>query len=230
MCGQMSSCHRKFSGAGAKGQMFLIGAIMVVVTLVLIRTSIDVGDVLEKKSFLEAGLEELEFANIRSEVPKSAFNAINYTQNMTNVTNSFVSFAESKLSARSVQLDGVTVNSQYKNLTASSNILMNVTFYNFFDVDVSRAIVNLSTDYGAPITFNDIAPGATRATDFTLNLGSSQNLSLWVFYETSTEKVTANVTIPAEIGKTKFVGYFDLRMNSERGTIRDRFAETVAVD
>jgi len=210
--------------------MFLIGSIIVVVTLVLIRTSIGVGDVLEKKKFLESGLERLEFANIRGEVPKSAFNAINYTQNMTNVTNAFVSFAENRLSGRTIQLDGVTVTSAYGTLAADSDRPLNVTFYNFFDVDVSRVVLNLSTNYGAPVSFTDVPPGATRSTQFTLNLASSQNLSLWVFYETQSEKVTGNVTIPATIGKTKFVGYFDLRMVSERGTIRDRFVETVDVN
>lgn len=213
-----------------KGQMFLIGSIIVVIVLVLIKTSINVADVLEKKKFLEAGLEKREFANLRSEVVKASYNAVNYTQNMTNSTNSFVSFLESKLAGRTVTLDGVTVNSAYGNLTASTSIPLNVTFYNFFDVDVSRLILNLSTDYNLPVNFSSIAAGTTVATQFTLNLASTRNLSLWVFYELPTEKVTANVTIPAEIGKTKFVGYFDLRMVTERGTIRDRFFETVNVD
>ena len=226
----MIRADRRSSGA-SKGQMFLIGAVIVVVALVLIKTSINVAGVLEKKKFLEAGVERAEFSNIRGEVSKAAFNAKNYTLNMTNVTNGFIGFAESKLAGRTMQLDGATVDSAYGNLTASVNVPLNVTFYNFFDVDVNRVVLNLSTDFNSPVSFAAVPPGSTVSTQFTLNIGSSRNLTLWVFYETATESVQQNVTIPADVNsKTKFVGYFDLRMNSERGSVRDRFSETVNVN
>ncbi len=213
-----------------KGQMFIIGSIIVVVVLILIKTSIDISDVLEKKKFLETGLEKIEFSNIRNEIPKASFNAVNYSRNMTNTTNSFIDFVENKLSERTVQFDGAAVSSEYNNLTASTDTRLNVTVFNFFEVELIRAIFNLSTNYNLPQNFSNIPSGETRTANFTLNLASSRNLSLWIFYETSTEKIVANVTIPAEIGKSKFVGYFDLRMASERGTIRDKFFETVDVN
>lgn len=217
-------------GRRSKGQMFLIGSIVVVVVMVLIRTAIDVSEILEKKKFLEAGIEKLEFENLRREVPKAAFNAVNFSRNMTNATNSFIAFAENKFERRIVDLDGVSISSAYGTLAASTNIPLNVTVYNFFDVEVSRAVLNLSTNFNSPVTLSDIEPGKTKGAQFTLNLASNQNLTLWAFYETSTEKVVANITIPARIGKEKFVGYFDLRMSSERGDIRDRFFETVDIN
>lgn len=214
-----------------KGQMFIIGSLIVVVILILLRTSINVGDVLEKKKFLEVGVEKLEFANLRSEIPKAAFNTINATQDTTNVTNSFIAFAEDKLSARTMRLDGLSINSAYGNLSASTNIPLNVTVFNFFDVDLTNVILNLSTNFAAPVNFSNVEPRGVRSTQFTLNLASSQNLTMWVFYQTSTESVTQNITILADTTrKTKFVGYFDLRMISDRGTIRDRFSETVNVN
>lgn len=226
------SDNKKFRGS--KGQVFLIGAIVVVIALVLIKTSINVADVLEKKKFLEAGLEKTEFSNIRSEVTKAAYNAINYTGNMTNVTNSFIAFSENKLSARTIQLDGVSVDATYGNLSASTNVPLNVTVYNFFDIALPQVVLNLSTNYNSPVTFNNLGPGQTASTQFTLNLASSQNITLMLYYQTPTsptENVVSNVTFLADVNrKTKFVDYFDLRYIDSRGELRDRFFDTVNVN
>lgn len=213
-----------------KGQLFLIGSIIIIVVLVLIRTSINVTEVLEKKRFIEFGLEKIEFDNIRIETLKSAYNTINYSRDMTTVTNSFIIFVEDKFLGRLVQFDGVSVIPYYENLIESTDTPLNVTLFNFFDSEVQRAVLNLSTDFGSPITFNNIASGTSSSTVFTLNLASNQNLTLWIFYETGSEKIVHNLTIPAEIGKTKAVPYFDLRLVSDRGVIRDRFSDVINVN
>lgn len=227
----MSSEEKRNSSRGMKGQMFLIGSIILVVALILIKTSINVDEVLEKKMFLESGLEKTEFANLRLEVPKSAYNSLNNTQNMTNITNAFIAFAENKLAGRTVRLDGVSINSAYGNLTASTSVPLNVTFFNFFDVDITAVVMNFSSNFSNPISLGLIPAGSSKFQNFTINTASSQNMTLWVLYQTSTESVVQNITIPADVGqKTKFVGYFDMRMTGERGTIRDRFNETVDIN
>jgi hypothetical protein len=118
----------------------------------------------------------------------------------------------------------------YDNLRASTNTPLNVTLYNFFDAEVQRAILNLSTNFNSPITFTNVSAGAVKSTTFTLNLAASQNLTLWIFYEIPGASYVANATIPAELTKTKAVGYYDLRLKSERGTVSDRFSETINVN
>lgn len=215
-----------------KGQMFLIGAIIVIVALLLIKNSINISEVLERKKFLESGLEKIEFGNIRSETLKSAYNAVNYTPNMTNVTNSFIAFTENKLAGRTVELDGVSVTAAYGNLTPSKDVPLNVTVFNFFQANLTQAILNLSTNYNSPITFTNVGSRRSAVSNFTLNLASSRNLSLWIYYAIeNSESVTANATFLADTGaKTKLVGYFDLRMIGPRGEIRDRFSDTVNVN
>ena len=225
----MSEKDKRRSGA-MKGQMFMIGAIIIVTALVLIKTSIDVTEILEKKRFLEAGVERIEFANLRYEVPKAAYNSLNASVNMTNATNGFIAYTESKLAGKLVQLDGATFTIYYPNITASTNSNINVTFYNFFDTDVSRVIANFSANYNQPQNFSNVPAGQTRSFNFTVNTASSTNMSLWVFYEVGSESVTENITIPIDLVKTRFVGYYDIRMTSERGTLRDRFVDTVNVN
>jgi len=210
--------------------MFIVGAIIIIVAITLVKTSINLADVLEKKRFLESGVERLEFANLREEAPRAARNALNYSLNATNVTGSFLAFAESKLASRAMRLDGVLVSAYYMNLSSSAGVPLNVTMYNLFDTQIDRAILNLSTDFNSPAITTDLAAGATFFRNFTLNLGSSQNLTLWVFYERASERTVQNITIPAVIGKTKYIVYYDLRMSGERGDIRDRFTEVLDVN
>lgn len=210
--------------------MFMIGAIIIITALVLIKTSIDVSDILEKKKFLESGVERLEFANLRYEVPKAAYNSLNSSVNMTNATNGFIAYAESKMAGRLVQLDGASVTVYYPNITASTNSPVNVTFYNFFDRDASRVIMNFSSNYNLPQNFSNVPAGQTRSFNFTVNTASSTNMSLWVFYEVGSDRVTENITVPIDLVKTRFVGFFDLRMTDDRGSLRDRFYETVNVN
>ena len=64
-------------------------------------------------------------------------------------------------------------------------------------------------------------------TNFTF--GSQGNYSLKVFYNTSHENKTEEIIIPYETGKSKFTGFFDLRLISSRGENRDKFTETVTL-
>ena len=74
----------------AKGQMFIIISIITVVALVLLRTGINLPEVLESKRYLELGLERLEFSNLRSEIR----NAININSNQTNITDNVNAFID----------------------------------------------------------------------------------------------------------------------------------------
>ena len=216
--------------AKQKGQLFIIGAVVIITALVLIRTAIDVSEILEKKKFLEAGLERMEFENIRKELPKAASNSINDTQSMSNATNEFILFTDNHLIDRTIEFDGISINSLYVNLTASQAEDINVTVYNFFEEELSQVILNLSTDFNSPVTLNNVAAGEVRETSFSINIASTQDLTLWAFYNTPTGDIVHNITLNAEIDATKFIPYFDIRMTDERGELRDRFTETLEIN
>ena len=215
-----------------KGQMFMIGSVIVVVFLILIRTSTDVSQILEKKKFLEAGVEKAEFDNIRSEIPKSAFNMINNTRvvgssfQVVNESIYFINFTEDKVESRNIQFDGVTVGAWYLGL--GSPVRVNFSFHNFFETNVSTLILNITNM--PPQSINDTRPGQTVDTSITQG-GSPPggNETLWIYYRTPTESVTYSMPIELEAGTTKYFGYFDLRTATDRGDIRDRFTETVEI-
>src|SRR3989344_446353 len=51
----------------SKGQMFIVVGIVVALTLIILRTSIDFTKLIDNKKSMELGLERKEFINIRNE-------------------------------------------------------------------------------------------------------------------------------------------------------------------
>lgn len=208
-----------------KGQIYLIIAIVMIITLVLIKNALNLTTILENKRYLESGLERLEFQNLRREVMKAARLSYNQTQNITNNVNDFWKFARNSFAARVVELRGLTVQSQFPTVTASTDTDLNVTVLNALQTNLQQ--LNLSFSYdGSSDNRTDIGDLTTVTTTFTFNTASDVNYTLTVFYKTSEENRTESITIPVEIGKSKYIGFYDIRFSSDRLDQKDRFTET----
>jgi len=208
-----------------KGQVFLILAVIIIVTVVLLKTSLNIASVIETKNYLESGFERMEFQNLRDEIPKVIQISCNQTNIAGNV-NDFVRFARNSFSSRAMDLNGILVETVHPTIAASTDTTMNVTIYNFLGNKLK--FLNLSLN-GTEKTFSEIDDDRILDTTFPINAPSSQNYTLWIFYNTSTANSSQSFTIPIEIGKGKFVGFFDLRLLSSRSENRDNFIETATL-
>jgi len=206
----------------AKGQIFLIIGIVTILTLVMLRTSLSLTKIIEEKRHLELELESQQFGNVRSETLRAVNIGYNEGINMTKNAEDFLKFARNSLKANAVDLNGLVVSSYFLNATASVDIKLNVTALNLLGIELRN--LTLTFDSSARI-FTSIADGSSISTDFTFNTGSNLNSTLSVYYLTSYENKTENITIPIEIGKSKFIGFFDLRLISSRLEQRDKFTQ-----
>ena len=209
----------------SKGQMFIILAIVASVTIVLIRLSIGTPEIVEEKRSLEVAVDELEFQNFRKELLNAGSASVNATSNITANSNSFFVFGKDVFSAKASTLEGVIISSVYSNATAGSDVRLNVTVANYLNLQVSNLTLNF-TGNGLTYTAGGIEPGFTRETNFTFNTNTNANYTLWVHYATQAGGVTHNITIPAHLGKSKFVGYYDIRLAARSGASSDRFASS----
>lgn len=214
----------------AKGQIFIIIAIIMVVALVLIRTSLNLTKILENKRFLELGLERLEFQNIRNEMTKTL--QVSYNQsNISDNVNSFMKFAKDSFASRTTTMSGIAVTAMFPNVTLSVGILvpipLNVTVLNYFDDDLTN--LNLTFN-NVKQAFTSVPKSSRVVTNFTFTTGNDVNYSLTMNYTSGSLNGTENITIPVEIGKTKFIGFFDIRISSTRLEQRDKFTEIVTLN
>lgn len=214
-----------------KGQMFVILAIIVATVLVLIKNGIDVAEIIENRRALENGLLKLEFENFRGELANSASINLNSSENISSDVIRFADFSKTVFSGKDEELQGIFVGSLYNDISTDTDERINVTVYNFFSFPIDTLNLNFSSNPLSNRTFNGIESGKSVTTNFTFNINSNKNFSLHVYYKNNAESGrTENVTILAELNKTKFIGFFDIRLESSRLEQRDRFSQTININ
>lgn len=209
-----------------KGQIFLIIAIITIMFLIMLRISFDLTKIVERKRYFELGLEREQFENIRSETLKSISIAYHEKENITNNIENFLRFSRDSLIRETIDFNNFVVGSIYPNVTANTNITLNVSVLNFLGAEIQ----NLDLTFNSSTkSFTSIADGTSTETYFIFNSSSNVNYTLTAYYLTSYENKTENISIPVEIGKSKFIGFFDLRLISDRLEQKDKFTQTYSL-
>lgn len=209
-----------------KGQIFIIIAVVTIVVIVLIKTSLNLISILENKRFVELGLERLEFQNLRKELSKLLQVSYNLTNISTNV-NDFMSFAKEAFLNRATILTGIGLTASFTQVTRNIDIPLNVTVMNYLDEDIVS--LNLSFN-NSQQNFTSFAKSSVLVTNFTFTTQSDVNFSLILNYTATSLNSSENITIPVEINTTKFVGFFDVKISSYRLEQRDKFTETIILN
>jgi len=202
----------------SKGQAFLIIAIVVVLVLVTLKTSLNLVNIVENKRYLEAGLERLEFNNVRHEI-LTTIQITSVHRNTTNSVNDLLAFSKAALAARSMDLKGIFVESSYTGLQASTDTRINVTVFNMLGYDLSALNMELNSEVW---NLTDIRHMHAANVNFTINTASDANYTLTVQYTTPQKTENETITIPAKIGRSRFIGFFYLQLESDRLTQYDK--------
>jgi hypothetical protein len=208
-----------------KGQFFLISGLIIIVVLLLIKSSLNLAQIIESKRYLEIGLERKEFSNIRDGLVETV--ELSYNKNETNNVEKYIVYVRQRLKARTTDLNGLAVGSSFKKVVSGSDTGLNVTVFNFLDETIQSLNLTFYSDPPQSQIFSNVADNSSVKKDFTFSTTSDVNYTLIVNYTTSTESKQYSIQIPAEIGKSKFIGFFDLRMISLRGENRDEFSKIV---
>lgn len=211
-----------------KGQMFLIMSMIIIVTLMVLKSSMDLPKIMETKRYMEMGLERKEFNNIKDELTRTIEFSYYQSSDIAANVKKFISFARNHLKARTVVLKGIAVESIFPTVAAGVDTRMNVTVFNFFDSKINSLNLSFidSTTLLNDQTFTSISDGQTIETNFTINTNADKNYTLSAFYLLPSENKTEEISIPAKIGKSTYVGFFDIRFVSERLEQRDRITLT----
>jgi hypothetical protein len=208
-----------------KGQMFIIAALVVIITMIGLKNSLSLASILENQRHLAAGLDNLEFSNIRNEMTKVLQISFNSSANMTNNLNNFNSFVRDVLTTKNVEFDSLLVETYYSNLTANANTTVNVTVYN--SLGTAMQFLNISFN-GTSQTFS-LANQNTLYTGFIINTSVTTNQTLTFFYNTSSTSQTETVNIPLTLGRSKYITFFDIRYVSNQGQQSDKFVNTITL-
>jgi len=213
-----------------KGQVFLIIAILFVLFLVILRSGLSIQQISENQRVLEENLDRLEFDNIRSEFANALLVSFNSTVNMTNNTINFTRYIQLVEQSKGLGIKAFSVQAAFNNTTASTDMTLNVTVFTLVGEELSY--LNLSFTNATPAaqkTFSNIPDNTTLFTFFNFNTDSAANYTLYIFWNTTTRNETDSFTIPVEIAKSKYIGYFDIELIGKRTNHRDKFIHTFIV-
>ncbi|MEM5869839.1 MAG: hypothetical protein QXR09_01585 [Candidatus Aenigmatarchaeota archaeon] len=204
-----------------KGQFFLISAIVIIIVLFLIKSSLDLTKIIENKRSLESSISRKEFLNVKNGLIRTI--EYSYNKNEGEKIENYLNYVRFRLKSKTIELKGIAVEASYRNVTAGSDTGLNVTIFNFLGEPINN--LNLSFSYdGSSQSFFNFEDGTSIKKDFVFNTISNVNYTLTLTFTTSKEINSYNITIPVEIGKNKFVGFFDLEMVGWEIKNRDKFS------
>ena len=206
-----------------KGQFFLISGIVIVVVLLLIKSSFNLAQIIENKRSIESSMERKEFLNVKDELIKTV--DYSYNKNESEKIENFIVYVRQRLKAKAIELNGIAIEASLKDVIENSPVGLNVTIFNFLGEDIQSLNLSFSCD-GSSQSLSNIPDNSSRKVDFTFT-GSNENCTLNANYSTPKESKQYKIQILVEVGKNKFFGFFDLRMKGLTSEIRDEFLKAV---
>jgi len=202
----------------SKGQVFIVLSIIIITTMIMLKTGLNISQIMENKRYLESGFEQMQFQNIKNEALKTV--QISYNKNITDNLDSFMRFARQLMSSKAMDLTGVVVTASYNYSTAP--YVISVTVLNILGTEMDYLNITFNT---TTTEFTNTPDGMAVQTTFT---GSYETMNhiMTLYYNTSNTNSTNYVTIPFDTTKSKLIAFFDIDLKSDRSEQRDVFNET----
>jgi hypothetical protein len=200
---------------GNKGQMFIILATILIVSLVILKGTTTLRGVTKQREVLEASLEYETFQNLVNEFVKALDFSIYQPENITTNIFDFGNFSRYKMKEHSIDFLFFYVGC----LVNSTTQQMNVTVVNLLGetIDVS---LELNTSTPQTDSQNDIVDASSWTTSFSFTPGENYNLT--VNYATYTQEIT----IETETSKDVYVGFYDISLKTPEAIHKKKFQES----
>lgn len=210
----------------SKGQIFLIIALILVIILVLLRQGFNVLTLIENKKFLESGLDRKELTNIENGIVKTVILSLDKRIGVVDSnTRGFTTFVQDQESRKTYDLTAFFVHASYPTALINTNTTLNITVFNGMKERITNLNLSFSYDLNSNKSFV-VEDGTTLTTSYSFSTAVDSNYTLTLIRTTSTRNFTDSVQVPVIIGKTKYVGFFDLKLSTIRGVNRDSFTVT----
>jgi hypothetical protein len=190
-----------------KGQMFTLAAVIIVSALLILRTTIRAPEISEKRKALEATLETKIFDNLVNELQNAVKISAHDKENISKNVHDFGNFTRDKISGRALDFKFFFVGS-----LARVNGVLNTSVINL--LGSSR---NVTLNLNGTIANSIVSDGGRWDTNFTISPGDTYVLTV------NFENYTENVSIKTKNNKDVYVGFFDVYLESEWSSHRNKF-------
>jgi hypothetical protein len=196
-----------------KGQMFFITSVILVIVLVVLRTTVNLPDIVQQKREMEGRFEQEFFSNIANELVRVIKISYYQENNITRNVFDFANFTKEKMNERTLNFKFLYVSS----ITLITESRMDVTVINLLGKSIN---VTLTLNDSQVDNRNDISDFGTWYTNFTITPGNGYVLSI------SYDSQPQNITIITDDQKSVYVGFFDINLIGSETTFKDKFQKT----
>jgi hypothetical protein len=199
-----------------KGQMFFITSVIVVIVLVVLRTTVNLPDIVQQKREMEGRFEQEFFANIANELARIIKISYHQPNNITGNIFDFANFTKEKMDERTLNFKFLYVSS----ITLITESRMDVTVINLLDKSIN---VTLTLNDSQVDNQDDISDFGSWYTNFTITPGNGYVLSI------SYDSQSQNITIITDDQKSVYVGFFDITLIGSETTYKDKFQKNAVL-
>lgn len=211
---------------GKKGQMFLIAAVVIIASMVIIKFNMAGPAAKKQQETLEVRFEHDIFENIKTEFDNTLRFSYYTPQAMTENVFDFANFTESKMAGHSMGFTFLYVGV----ISNSTTNTLNVSLINMLDnsIDANFTLNDSSTQSNATV---GIVNYEQWDTDYAITVGDTYQLDL-TYNSTSGDASTSkteSVTVKTKKNKDVYVGFFYIVLESEDATHAGNYQKTVNI-
>jgi hypothetical protein len=213
----------KIKIGSSKGQMFLIAAVVIVASLVIIKLNVASPAAKKEKEVLEVTFENDIFENIINELNSTIRFSYYEPENITKNVFDFANFTEEKMLGRSMDLTFLYVGS----LTNKTTSITNVSLINMLDSTIDANF----TFNGQSDARSNIVNYERWDTNFTIAPGTTYDLILR-YNNTAGDAsttTTENITVKTKTTKDTYIGFFYVSLESQDATHRGKYQKTINI-
>lgn len=174
--------------------MFLIGAFIIAVSIILLKIAIKTPTTEEQQKLMEITMENDIASNLREELENSARFSIDQKENITRNVFDFANFTERRAAEHGLEFEFLFAGS-YANV---SNNYLNVSVINMMNEPI-----NASLNLNGTVKTSEMGDSTRWDTNFTFTPGS-----LYVLTVEYNSTYVDNVTIKTKHNKDIYVGFF----------------------
>ena len=203
------------SRMGRKGQMFLLGAVIIVIVIVVLKYNISYPLAVEERKTLEARFENRMFNNLIEECNNSLKFSYYNSTNMTRNVFDFANFSKSKIEEHSMSFNFLFVGTVSNKTTNQSN----VSVINMLN---ERIVANITFD--SQSSASAVENYGKWDTNYTITPGTQYALQLT--YDGNVE----NITIDTKQIKDVYTGFFYFSLETDNAFHRTRYESHIDLD
>ena len=194
--------------------MFLIGAFIIAISLILLKMNIKSPGIEEQISLMDIVMENSITSNLMHELENSAKFSVDQEDSIATNVFDFANFTERKAGEHGLEFSFLFVGS-YANVTST---YLNVSVLNMKNEPID---VTLNLNDGSSAENGQISDNSMWETYFSFVPGDNYNLT--ISYNST---YTQNITIKTKNNKDIYVGFFDMTFQNPNAVYTNRTQDT----